>query len=169
MQFLIRKGSIIDLNAINFLIDSYFGAKFHQTKDILAKKSITYVAIHNGLLIGFAHGKTIPPLNLPSEIAEIGLLDMIIVDQNYRRKKVGSALFKARIKEFEARNITQFQLNHWVRKSSPIPWLAINEGFAKFKSVPLFWKQDSLKFNFQCPECGPPPCNCTCDTYHKED
>jgi GNAT superfamily N-acetyltransferase len=167
VEYSIKKGSINDLNNINYLIDSYFGYEFHKTKDIIGEKSIIIIALYKNKLVGFTHGKAISSPGSSSKDAAIGLLDMLIVDHNHRRKGIGSALFKARQKEFEAINITQYELNHWVRKASPTPRLAIQAGFVKFKTNQLFWQKDSVKFNFQCPECGPPPCKCACDSYQK--
>lgn len=38
-------------------------------------------------------------------------------------------------------------------------------GMKVLAEIPDYWHDDSLKYGYQCPECGQPPCHCTAVVY----
>ena len=45
---------------------------------------------------------------------------------------------------------------------------AIKEGFKEEFLIENFWKEYSIKFNFDCTACGKPPCLCSAIIYTKK-
>ena len=57
----------------------------------------------------------------------------------------------------------------WINKDQVnIKGLAIKEGFKEEFIIEEFWKEDSLKLNFDCTACGKPPCLCSAIIYTKK-
>ena len=57
----------------------------------------------------------------------------------------------------------------WINKDQVnIKKLAIKEGFKEEFIIEEFWKEDSLKLNFDCTACGKPPCLCSAIIYTKK-
>jgi len=56
------------------------------------------------------------------------------------------------------------------KRGNRIPMKSILEknGFKEFCELKNYWKSDSLKREFICPECGTPSCLCSCVIFVKE-
>lgn len=148
-----------DSTEVEQLINNAFGKAYIQSKPNLFELPILLVAAVNDKIIGFCSGEVLPE--------NIGLLDVLVVHSKHAKKGVGTALFKERMLQFSKMKINNFILNHWIKRELPKPNIAINHGFILKDIVPNYWAKDSLDINYNCAECGTPPCNCSCAIYTK--
>lgn len=141
---------------LNELIDESFGQGFSATKNFFDPDFKVVCLQKEGELIGAA-GLLIK--------GDLGVLDFIIVSKENRGKGLGSRLLEEKIKKANDYNLNQLEINHWVRKNVLKPFYAVNYGFEKVESTNDFWSKESLKYMYNCDECGKPPCSCTRDLY----
>lgn len=100
---------------------------------------------------------------LPTEKPfRVGLFGTTAVDKEWRRKGIASAFYKRRFDFFREQECTACISLVWEsgKEDSSKPLLS-KLGFEELKSVKDYWKQDSIEKNYQCPNCGDPPCRCT--------
>jgi len=58
---------------------------------------------------------------------------------------------------------------NWKRKKDiPMAVISVNLGMKQFAELKNYWKEESLKSNYYCPECGKPPCKCSAVLYIKK-
>ncbi len=108
-------------------------------------------------------------LQLDKEYKSIGYIDSIAVDQNYSGYGIGTLLLKDTISKLRENKIGFAIMAGWINKDQVnIKRLAIKEGFKEEFIIEDFWKEDSLKFNFDCTACGKPPCLCSAIIYTKK-
>lgn len=158
-MLLIRTYRTSDHLVLNEIIDNAFGEGYHQSKNYTGDCVFTKVAEYDSKIVGCSIGRI---------IGGEGILDLIVVDSGFRNKGIGAGLFVARSEEFKEREVFNLKLYHWVKKISPYPKLAMNDGFVHVETIPDFWKEVSVKNSFHCAECGPPPCSCVCALYQKK-
>ncbi|MDG1476980.1 MAG: GNAT family N-acetyltransferase [Vicingaceae bacterium] len=145
-------------------------------------KNLAYVIIEKGLVIGFSSITILTPAQLKSIVLKenkwfynlsknhkrIALRKQTIVNPNYINKGYGTKLVELSTKEVEKK--TSFQLSTvWINQKSEImESLLAKNGFENVKLIQQYWKEDSLKNNYNCPECGVPPCLCSTKVYIKK-
>jgi N-acetylglutamate synthase-like GNAT family acetyltransferase len=141
------------------LINKAFGNSYILSKSNLFELPILLVAVVNSKIVGFCSGDIVSN--------HVGLLDMLMVHSKFTKQGIGTALFKERMEQFSKMKVTNFTLLHWIKKEQPMPHIAINHGFILKESVPDYWSKASVNINYNCAECGPPPCTCSCAIYTK--
>ncbi|MFT6717404.1 MAG: N-acetylglutamate synthase-like GNAT family acetyltransferase [Saprospiraceae bacterium] len=148
-----------DISEVKRLINQVFGTSYTRAKPNLFEQATLIVAVLNFKVVGFCAG----------DISEknVGLLDMLVVHPSFQNQGIGTALFKARMDGYSKRDISNYILYHWVQKGLSEPKIAIKYGFELKEIIPNFWKEESKRLSYQCAECGPPPCECTCCLYVK--
>lgn len=154
------------------LVDHIFGENYHLSKDFSSQNYFLFLAEIKGEIIGFCSGyladkKLISSLNLNLPTKKTAVLDMIGVLPEWQNQKIGSQLYELLENKFKQNKVDLIVQFHWIRKAFPFPILAQKKGFNFSNEIPHFWKFDSLAKNYQCKECGPPPCNCSCAIYLK--
>ena len=98
----------------------------------------------------------------------IGLLGIIAVENEFQGRGLGTALIKDTIKEFSKREINTIWSTAWrSSKGVNIGGILGKSGFQILKEIPDYWKEDSIKRGYHCPDCGPPPCKCSAVVYGK--
>ena len=108
-------------------------------------------------------------LQLDQEYEKIGYIDSIAVDENYSGYGIGTLLLKDTISKLREHKIGFAIMAGWINKDQVnIKKLAIKEGSKEEFIIEEFWKEDSLKFNFDCTTCGKPPCLCSAIIYTKK-
>ena len=108
-------------------------------------------------------------LHLDEEFLKIGYIDSIAVDENYSGYGIGTLLLKDTISKLREHKIEFAIMAGWINKDQVnIKKLAIKEGFKEEFIIEEFWKEDSLKLNFDCTACGKPPCLCSAIIYTKK-
>ena len=144
-------------NSITSLIDDNFGVGYSLSKDIHAENNFAWCAIDDTKkLIGFTllkvEGKT-------------GVFELTVVDEFYRRKGVGTSLFKNRIEKSRLLELDNITLNHWLRSTSKEHFCALKFGFFLSEIKTNYWATQSMIFGYNCIECQQLPCVCKCHVY----
>ncbi len=108
-------------------------------------------------------------INVNDKYKKIGYIDSIAVHENYSGHGIGTLLLKSTISKLKENNIKFAIMAGWKNKEQVnIRGLALKEGFKEEFIIENFWKEDSIKFNFDCTACGKPPCLCSAIIYTKE-
>ena len=103
------------------------------------------------------------------EFLKIGYIDSIAVNEDYSGYGIGTLLLKNTLSKLRENKIGFAIMAGWINKDQVnIKKLAIKEGFKEEFIIEDFWKEDSLKFNFDCTACGKPPCLCSAIIYTKK-
>ena len=108
-------------------------------------------------------------LQLDEEFLKIGYIDSIAVNEDYSGYGIGTLLLKDTISKLREHKIGFAIMAGWINKDQVnIKKLAIKEGFKEEFIIEEFWKEDSIKLNFDCTACGKPPCLCSAIIYTKK-
>jgi len=108
-------------------------------------------------------------LQLDQEYEKIGYIDSIAVNEDYSGYGIGTLLLKNTLSKLRENKIGFAIMAGWINKDQVnIKKLAIKEGFKEEFIIEEFWKEDSIKFNFDCTACGNPPCLCSAIIYTKK-
>ncbi|MAS51830.1 MAG: hypothetical protein CMD20_01370 [Flavobacteriales bacterium] len=157
MKFKIIPYSKRYFNSITNLIDTNFGMGYCLSKDIHAENNYAWCAVDDAKkLIGFT---------LLKVEDKKGVFELTVVDELYRRKGVGTSLFKERIKKAEFFGLEKITLNHWLKKNSKQPFCAVKLGFSLSEIKKNYWSTQSMVFGYNCIECNQLPCVCECHVY----
>ncbi len=147
---------------------------------LVDERNIVICAEVKGTPVGFCTGKiilsnTVPPsfrrggiyqISELDHLTEIGWLGSIAVNQQCRRRGIGSALMKACLKRLQNRGAEFVMMTAWKSKNGiHIGSIAETHGFSKRFEFEEFWKEDSLTKHSSCTVCNLPPCRCTAVIY----
>ncbi len=166
------------------IADNQLGKGYVETRFLTDPEAIAHVAVsHLGRVLGFSCGKLFTRkelglLNkkLPDELlrflpdkSKTGLTLSLAVDGKAQHEGVGTALFEARIRTFFNHDASGILMPGWQKPdgSTSIDPLAQKYGFKALGIVKNFFYHDSLKRQYRCPVCGPPPCRCGAVVYWK--
>jgi ribosomal protein S18 acetylase RimI-like enzyme len=99
---------------------------------------------------------------------KIGFIKSIAVDPNYRNQGIGKQLLKACLLEISAKSNAVFSVC-WLDKNgnSIFGEMLRKQGFIKTETFSDYWYSDSLKKQYSCALCGPPPCRCAAEVWLK--
>ena len=105
---------------------------------------------------------------IKSENNRVGVLKTIVVRPSFKRKGIGSSLVQKMLDTLKAVDIEKVYAIAWNQNGN------INLGgiLNKFNFIPLaeiekYWHDDSIEKQYQCSECGSPPCNCSAIIFSK--
>lgn len=106
---------------------------------------------------------------LSKKYARIALRKQTIVHPNFIGKGYGSKLVELSSKLIES--LCDFQLSTvWIKHSNnAMSTILLKNGFERTKTLHNYWKVDSLKYKYNCPLCGQPPCMCSTEVYRKKN
>lgn len=138
------------------LIDVEFGAGFSSTKDFENDRFKILLAVSGSKLLGASALKI---------KGKQGVFDFIVVGREFVSRGIGKALFESRFRLAKEFKLEVIDINHWKRSSSPFPFCAEKYKFVKVELKQNFWFQESKKSDYNCNECGIPPCTCICEVY----
>ena len=161
------------LDALLFISDHLFGKGYYTKPQLkeLSESSILRVAMLEEEVVGFFIFKIIKEeaaLWMNSN-AKGSLLEVktVAVSAAYQRKGIGSSMFKeveTFVKQF---GIKESYCVAWKRGNDiPMHNIHLRNGFAVQKEIENYWYADSIKKQFQCPDCGI-PCRCSAIIYQK--
>ena len=138
------------------LIDRNFGDGYSSVKKLIGPNIKSFVAMSGENVIGYTSA-----IIQKKET----ILDLIVVHEKYRNLGIGERLFKVRLDTLNGNRY--FRINHWIREISPKPFCAEKYGFKKKEILNSFWKDSSIRDNYECLECLRVPCRCKCAIYIK--
>lgn len=175
----IRRAKKKDIIKILHLACNTLGDGYISDQDLLdhLEKSYVYVALHQKKIIGFALCRTIPKNGLMTELKNnkytlpsdlkmanrngtIGLLQSIATDPQFQGKGVGRRLVDRCLSALERAGAKQVLSVGWKTDTIHIGTVLSSCGFAERKTFKAFWKDESLQKQYDCPQCGTPPCEC---------
>ncbi len=95
-----------------------------------------------------------------------GLIKTVAVDKNYQGRGVGMNLIKDAISELQNKNIHTIFTIAWKSKyGTNLKGILMRLDFKEIIEIPEYWKESSIKENFECPVCRKPPCSCSAVIY----
>jgi hypothetical protein len=125
----------------------------------------SFVNQFDELLVDNSNGLRIVKQFIPNH-GKLGYLASSAVASMEGRRGAGTLLVKRRIQELRSKGIDFLVATVWIGKEkSNAADILGKEHFKELVEVPNFWKSDSVKNNFSCPKCGPPPCVCSAHLY----
>ena len=184
-NYKIRRGSCIDFPSIIRIANKQLGDDY-ISKERLQRflneenNETLLVAVDNdsGYVVGFAtsgiinydglkeicQGKELKELAFEERI---GYIQTVAVSPQYNGLGIGTAMVKELIKELKKMNSNCIVSTAW-KHAGVINIGAILErsGFSPVMELPKYWYESSLKYGYQCPQCGN-PCYCSCVVYVK--
>ena len=88
------------------------------------------------------------------------MIKQIVVNTKHQNKGYGSALISNSIKQL-TNDVNAFLCLAWVKEGViPIKKALIKNLFTQQKTIPNYWKENSVKENYNCTVCGNPLCMC---------
>lgn len=172
----IRPFSRGDFPQIVLIADEGLGKGYVKSDDMNARN--TWVMIRDDMIIGFCKSPVYSAeefiheissqSKLPDEVTSakrILFFKTVAIHENYRMN--GLALRFVRDVYRQNRNVSVAGLK-WQRKGKEIRHSLTEQLGTKLVAVlPEYWKGESEKIRFTCPECGDPPCLCPAYLYFK--
>lgn len=162
----------IDQNYINFFLNNsnahgivaivkkeVVGFSFFQwcTVDVLAKYIFTDKNWLKEILRKKNHDSLIPVL--------IGYRNLTAVKKDFQNKGVGSKLVSFSIKELKKRSDIIVNVVWKAENKKNLGQTLQRHGLKPAKTIPGYWREDSLNRKYECAVCGPPPCKCIAEIY----
>ncbi len=96
---------------------------------------------------------------------EIGILQSVAITERAENKGIGALLIKKAVSIFKQRGVVKMGGHVWSLSDNRMAQILLALGFRKMAFLPNYWSENSIERNFQCPECGNPPCTCTAIVY----
>lgn len=174
-----------DLVALKSISDDQIGFDYLQNEDFLGDHYTGFCAEFDGRAIGFCICELDSQENVKKlikasadlnrllsalPINEIGFIQTIAVSSKAQRLGVGGRLMDAAISYLHESGRRHILMTAWESiKGIHIEKLALKNGFVELSTIPEFWKADSIKFKWDCPDCGNPnpPCICSAVIYKR--
>jgi len=140
------------------------------------KRFCTVAVLPDGSLAGFCMYSVITPEELkekmkvpPEEIpkallhsSRIGMLDTAAVRSQHQRKGIGYRLVSGAVEDLLNRQVGVICALGWEsKKGVNIGGILNTLRFQELRRYERYWEEDSVKYNYSCPDCGRPPCRCS--------
>lgn len=174
---IIRPGRETDLLPVQRIADKQLGDGYISEKHALRlsepDSNFMQVAELGDELVGFVIGLTKNPgevreitrTTIPKHLAfanKIGVNKTVAVSHNHHGLGIGTMLVQTCVDEFRKRKVHALCSVAWKHKETiNIQGVLKKQGFSFFAEVPGYWVDESIKDDFKCPQCGPPPCHCS--------
>jgi predicted N-acetyltransferase YhbS len=186
-SFEIASHSESNVQGVIALSDDELGKDYFSQdslSDLMKKEGMVLsVALNSsGKVIGFILGfvarqseiqtflKKIKPVELRAGInaEKIGVLKTMAISNDYKGQGIGTALIKDCISKLEMKGVSLICALAWqCEKGINVGHILENEHFEIRHELKKYWAEDSIQRNYNCPECGEPPCNCSAVIYSK--
>jgi len=176
----ISNAKVEELDRIHQIADSEFGEGYLRIEDKLNSTGHFIKVIKScNIVVGFCYffisdeksSLTIiydEDKRFESDLSKFGIIKSIAIDKDYRNKGLGIKLMQSCINDFELHFIKEIFCIAWkAGENTNLHHILTKLGFEKNKEILNYWKKDSLKKNYACPECGNPPCLCAAVIYRK--
>jgi ribosomal protein S18 acetylase RimI-like enzyme len=179
-----RKIDLSDLNEIKRLIDASLGNEYISI-EILHKyidnNNFGFVMTADENVVGFVLNDIKSLKELGEELSldykilsnispenKVGLINVIVTDEKYQNKGIASELIKTSLDYYSSNNIENIYVEAWKTSTGQINIGNIMDrhNFKQIFEIENYWKDDSLKYGFDCSFCGF-PCVCSAIIYCK--
>lgn len=174
-----------DITIVSKIITEEIGDNYFTKNDFLLFISnplyFSYVAIIDSTIVGFGVAyidtiNTIIDTSLSGELQRlfenginVGYIKTIAIDKSFQKKGIGSLICETLINDFNNSNTkaiisTAWEIGEKINSDRMFKSFGIN----KICKIPEYWKVESLLKNYQCSNCGKPPCLCSAVIYGKK-
>ena len=176
-----RSGQSADLLPVLMIADDQLGEGYVSEEFFLktdeSDRSFIKVAEVDGKLVGFAIALVRDPdeiremlrVSIPRHLSRadsIGVIKTIAVAPAQHGRGIGTRLAESCVEEFRRRGVRAVCSIAWKRGAKVnIRGVLERQGFLSFAEVPDYWREESMRDGFDCPECGTPPCQCSAVLY----
>ena len=181
--------SIVYLEDVKKISDEQLGKDYISIDDFK-----TYTLSHNSFInialfgennvVGFSicqienktdfiknHMKEFTSFNLPhnsEEIQSIGIINTIATKESEKKKGIASALLTNCEVLLKKRKTQLVYIFAWKSKEGiNIEKILKINNFKAIIEFKKYWYKESIINNFECADCGKPPCNCSAILFHK--
>ena len=182
MQTVISSLHIGDLTQVKRISDNCFGDNY-LTINIL-NKIIDHQGVFTkielgGEIVGFCLAVTIDSLVDSKWFSTeeykqftdfpFGVIKTIAIDPAYQNHGLGSKLLESTVLKIEAKyELENLFFPAWlVKNKSRLKGKLIKLGFRFTKELEQYWFNESINQNYQCSNCGNPPCTCNLRLFKK--
>jgi len=139
---------------------------------INSDKHIAYIIIKNKQIAGFTLIDILTPLELKNYVLKnsnwfydyfkefnlIAVRKQTIISKDFQNQGLGFKLIKQSIAKIKS-NVTLSIV--WDKgENTYLRNVLLKNNFSEIKSIPNYWRNDSLFKNYNCSSCGKPPCKC---------
>ena len=174
----IKKVESNNLSAILHIADKQLGKDFINTEDFIQDNFLKFQAEINNKIVGFITSKEltideiyarIPQLKEKkfkqfNVIDKVSFIGSVATDPEYEGLGVASVLFEHILNELERKKNIIFMIGWKSIKGINIEGIAKRNGFDAIMEIEEFWKEDSIKNQYDCPICKN-PCVCSAIIY----
>ena len=99
----------------------------------------------------------------------IGYRNLTAVKQDFQNKGVGSRLVDFSIKKLKKKSNIIVNVVWKAENKINLGNTLLRYGLKPVKTITDYWREDSIKRNYDCAVCGRPPCKCTAEIYIYND
>lgn len=172
-----------DIDNIKTIIDVSFGKNYltkeHINSYINNPNNQGYCLTQDDILIGFISLKLISKDNLYdyfltekdklfgffNTLKTFAVIEQVVIAPSYRKKGYSTFLLNNALVQL-SKQADCFICICWIKNEPNLMQkLLLKNDFKLIKEIPNYWKNDSLKKNYQCVICGEPPCKCKAEIY----
>lgn len=162
MKVVLRNISEKDFKSIIQLSNTIFGNSYITEKELQiyvnSKSNFGIVAFNENTFCGFILYEIIAQ--------KTGLIKSIAVKEDFQGKGIATDLISKAIIQLKE-TTTQIQAVTWHYPDNHLIKILKKHNFNLVKTIPNYWKEDSLKRNFECKICGKPPCMCSAQIWKR--
>ncbi len=134
--------------------------------DRIAGYSIIHIIEKSYLQDFIGSGEISLPNSTPT--ARIQLRKTTAIHPDYTGRGLGTAFIRHTMNLYDKECDYIMSIN-WKRSSDiPMEKISTKLGMKQLVEIKNYWKEDSLKSDYDCPECRKPPCTCSAVIYIKK-
>lgn len=172
-----------DLKDILLLTDDAFGKDYltidHLSEYINDKNNFGYYLVDDTNFVGFISLKIISIGTLQNYFLadqkwlsthfktqnSIAIIEQVVISPQYRNKGFSNLLLHYVLSKIEEK-CNSIVCVCWLKEElNLMKKLLIKNEFNLIKTIPHYWKTDSLRKQYNCVICGEPPCLCNAEIY----
>ncbi|MGB0882420.1 MAG: hypothetical protein ACPGSO_05665 [Vicingaceae bacterium] len=176
-----------DFNQVLEISDTVLGENYitetYLNKFINSDHYLGYTLLKSDIVIGFTSLILLPVDEFKKAVLKeqnwfsktvkgckiIGLRKQTIIHPNYTGNGYGYQLFDYSVRDVESLCDVQISTVWKKENEQAMQRLLVKCGFNYAKTIPNYWREDSLDNNYSCGVCGLPPCKCATEVYIKKN
>lgn len=103
--------------------------------------------------------------NHTKNVKTVALIKQILVNPAFQNNGLGTELIQHFLSVFQKKADLIMSIAWKKRDSIPLKNLLLRNHFEAQKTIKNYWGEDSIEKEYNCAECGPPPCRCSAVVY----
>jgi ribosomal protein S18 acetylase RimI-like enzyme len=131
---------------------------------------IGYIINYNQFVSEFKNHLNKLPIEFSNSNNVYGCIKTIAVNADFQGQGIGSLLCTDCVDELKKKGASLLYGTAWKINEKINSEKMLNRfGLRALCSIPYFWKDESILNQYECPQCGKPPCNCTAVIFGNEN